>query len=707
MNTALRIAASLLAATSFMNTALAQGDGRISQKSDELVTPTLATPAERESLALLQLSSGTSIVCSASLLNNEWAVSASHCLDAADVTAPANITLTATWGAAQAVTADRIYRFWGVLGSGMYDIALLHLRAPITVNGSATGYRREITELSLEDMKGKEVHAFGAGRNILARTINGVDVASSTDNQYRAARFTVNAVEPSLFWYPTNAAGETIAGGDSGGPSFESTSGKARIAGVHALCHHECLRPNMCPENNPWPGVSALHECGDAPLSSVAGAVRDIMKQRWNPARAVQTIHVAHSEGQVSKDLMLGNLETLPWDYVRRAAQKFCENRGYVAGYADGQHRPGANYAFKCFGADAGRKHEALSAHLVKVDGQLEHLADTSWVKAARTANDVCKMFDSRFVGGVLTGFEVNEPANAQFVDQRAGLFCLNATNAKWFDASLAELNRPGTDVDQLEDLSWAAAGRAAAQFCRAKLFTIGGFFTGHQRSDRRGVICVGENSATGTALTPGDARAEQRVGSGIEIGPGTSTSTGPAQRAPATEKTTLLRELDALAGRGAGLAGLDPLSAELRNRAAEGPARRGFDIGMAAAEGQTQDGSGKQKIRAALSTAEQEGYDVALSFSLQRNANAARAKIGAAIADADTGVAEARAREPDVFYWLGFDIASGIFGDPARGAQGNTATGPGSLAVRNALSPAAQRGFNASVALHLGRKYR
>jgi hypothetical protein len=59
------------------------------------------------------------------------------------------------------------------------------------------------------------------------------------------------------------------------------------------------------------------------------------------------------------------------------------------------------------------------------------------------------------------------------------------------------------------------------------------------------------------------------------------------------------------------------------------------------------------------------------------------------------------------VFFRLGFDIASGIFGDPAGGAQGNTATGPGSLGVRNALSPAAQRGFNASVALHLGRKYR
>ena len=38
--------------------------------------------------------------------------------------------------------------------------------------------------------------------------------------------------------------------------------------------------------------------------------------------------------------------------------------------------------------------------------------------------------------------------------------------------------------------------------------------------------------------------------------------------------------------------------------------------------------------------------------------------------------------------------------------AQGNTATGPGSLGIRKTLSPAGQRGFDDSVALHLSRKY-
>ena len=35
------------------------------------------------------------------------------------------------------------------------------------------------------------------------------------------------------------------------------------------------------------------------------------------------------------------------------------------------------------------------------------------------------------------------------------------------------------------------------------------------------------------------------------------------------------------------------------------------------------------------------------------------------------------------VLFLLGYDIATGIFGDPALGARGNTLTGPGSLGIR------------------------
>jgi hypothetical protein len=166
-------------------------------------------------------------------------------------------------------------------------------------------------------------------------------------------------------------------------------------------------------------------------------------------------------------------------------------------------------------------------------------------------------------------------------------------------------------------------------------------------------------------------------------------------------------KKLTDLAPRGAELATQDPLAQQLRSEQVDDATRLGFDIGMAAAEEQTADGPGKKKTHDSLYPAEQTGFTAAVTFSLERNRNAKLAHVGAAIAAADPIVSAARNAKVDVFYRLGFDIASGIFGDPALGAAGNTLTGPGSLKIRDSLSAAGQRGFNASVNLHLSRKYR
>jgi len=84
-----------------------------------------------------------------------------------------------------------------------------------------------------------------------------------------------------------------------------------------------------------------------------------------------------------------------------------------------------------------------------------------------------------------------------------------------------------------------------------------------------------------------------------------------------------------------------------------------------------------------------------------------ALAANGAEIAGIDSAVDEARSVEGGVFYHLGFDIATGLFGDPLLGAQGNTVMGPGPLAIRDGLSASGQRGFDASVKFHLARDYR
>jgi hypothetical protein len=89
----------------------------------------------------------------------------------------------------------------------------------------------------------------------------------------------------------------------------------------------------------------------------------------------------------------------------------------------------------------------------------------------------------------------------------------------------------------------------------------------------------------------------------------------------------------------------------------------------------------------------------------LEKSCRAELAAKGLAIAQVDPIVAAARIAESDNLYREGFDIATGIFGDPALGAWGRTETGPGSLGIRAQLTPAGQKGFNASVAFHLNRK--
>jgi hypothetical protein len=212
------------------------------------------------------------------------------------------------------------------------------------------------------------------------------------------------------------------------------------------------------------------------------------------------------------------------------------------------------------------------------------------------------------------------------------------------------------------------------------------------------------------TAPAPPPVSAQRR----IPHTPGTSpTTTRPicesAQdararnnpAAPGLEQTCLAVK------KGEALANQDPLATDLRNQQPDDSARQGFDIGMAAADRQTALGPGKEATCAGLHTiAEQGGCRIAVLFSVDRNRNAQLAAKGAEIAQADQVVAELRNAETDVFYRLGFDIATGIFGNPALGARGNTATGPGSLGIRDALNAAGQRGFNASVKLHLSRKY-
>jgi hypothetical protein len=162
----------------------------------------------------------------------------------------------------------------------------------------------------------------------------------------------------------------------------------------------------------------------------------------------------------------------------------------------------------------------------------------------------------------------------------------------------------------------------------------------------------------------------------------------------------------DELAAKGQLIASQDVLAGELRKRQPVAN-QRGFDIGMAAAQTDTTWGPGKEKLLGSLNGLQQDGFKVAVSFCMDRNRNTALAATGAAIAKGDPAVAAARTSDPDVRAWLGFDIASGIFGDPAKGAQGSKMGALQFMAIREQLSLPAKRGFNASMQLHQSRHYK
>ena len=176
------------------------------------------------------------------------------------------------------------------------------------------------------------------------------------------------------------------------------------------------------------------------------------------------------------------------------------------------------------------------------------------------------------------------------------------------------------------------------------------------------------------------------------------------ASRVPSPAPAPAPIDTAGLAEKGAALASQIPLAGDLRSREPDESAQRGFDIGMGAAEGNTAPGPGKQRIHDSLPQSEQRGYEDAVAFSLDWNRNIELARKGAALAEGNPDLAQARKSDPDPLYWLGFDIATGLFSDSAPGTPDATAVDSGSAGIRDALGARAQRGFDAAAAFHQGR---
>ena len=414
-----------------------------------------------------------------------------------------------------------------------------------------------------------------------------------------------------------------------------------------------------------------------------------------------------------------GSINDVNWAQAGRTAERYCATRGFVGGQFNGHQRNG-RYGVFCYRGGA-QGFDASDAELAATGWGFPtpRLDDNAWAQAGRAATGFCRA--KGFSGGFMNGHQL---------PNRYGVVCQQAAETQNVVKAQGRIKLPrsGPALSICEAARKARARNSpAAPGLEAQCRNAGA----SGELPPPGSIDLVALQARGAEIAnddsdAGELRDQQRYGAsrrGFEIG--LAASEGQTLQGPGKQRIhdllnpdeqngfttavnfTLSRNRDKIgdsASRGEEIANDDPLAVELRDEQGDRAARTGFDIGMAAAEGQTLPGPGKQRIRDSLSADKQLGFDAAVTFSLDRNRNKELADTGAEIATRDRRVARARAAEPDAMHRLGFDIATGIFGDPALGARGNTAKGPGSLKIRDGLSPPAREGFDASMDFHLRR---
>jgi hypothetical protein len=256
-----------------------------------LVSPTLVDGNTREAFGLLTLNTPEGGACSASMLNDFWAITAAHCVFSPTTGAqftPAQITLTANWpGYTKTAQVLQVIAYSNAAPWTPSDIAILQ-----------TGYHDfslpYLNERTLHDERprgNRTIYAFGRGINQLAFQSGTTAVPSSGDGQYRSALFAIGSVNPNSNLTPQTYSfapknGAILAAGDSGGPSFieewnNNTSRRKlewRLIGIHSTGQYTCLPGQSCTAPNPWMWVSSVQGCTDAAILPVRNRILEAIQ---------------------------------------------------------------------------------------------------------------------------------------------------------------------------------------------------------------------------------------------------------------------------------------------------------------------------------------------------------------------------------------------------------------------------------------------
>jgi hypothetical protein len=176
------------------------------------------------------VSFGTSVGgCSGTLVRNNFVLTAKHCFSAADVAAPGSITVSM---GAQLVSAAEIIHY------PADDVTLMRLAAPLTMNGSTTGFERSLYPFATNTLAPNTMLTCrGYGLN---------DLNQPSDGLLRTAELPVRGVN-FTWWFDhydlgvnVNSQGQFLTPGDSGGSClFTMPGGEQVLAGVTSTLYRE------------------------------------------------------------------------------------------------------------------------------------------------------------------------------------------------------------------------------------------------------------------------------------------------------------------------------------------------------------------------------------------------------------------------------------------------------------------------------------
>jgi hypothetical protein len=267
---------------------------KIGKVSQPLVAGTEVSEETQEVLGLVTINNGKG-TCSGSLLNNEWIVTADHCVrtddaDPKSATFPvASVSVVATWKSYhQTQPAVEIWRF-----NPDHDVAIIRVRRTFSVVGDDFNFGIKLSTIKdLSLLNNYPVYFFGRGIYQLATTSS----QSRSDGKYRFAGFRIADGDTANGTYrlPKTDSGQSGAAGDSGGPTFmyESVGDPMTriLLGVHSTCQWKCVDGKSCPKSNPWPWVGEIPSCTDAAIEPLRERIWKIIDEGRSRPVATQFI---------------------------------------------------------------------------------------------------------------------------------------------------------------------------------------------------------------------------------------------------------------------------------------------------------------------------------------------------------------------------------------------------------------------------------